>query len=313
MGEAKRRKETDPNYGKPKSYDFKGIVVSAPVTIENFVSMGCTPVTTGTSVKVDSTHIHPDELRFSLLFWDKLVWPSSKAISFESNEDELYLEKVGVLERPDYTFYGPTSEVIAQSQIQAFMDLDKREPGVWAFAQGEKSLLLRNKAFIEKPGTLAVDLNRAIPIPSTDVPLAEILEFKQKRKDELINLRLHLDSIEGSIGSSDTPDNELERKIKEIDEACADLLKVSSEWQSPVVLSDLKISISIDPIKAAAYIKTGWEKGQQLNATAAFVGAIGGGLISMLSIKYDVMKFRSLRRPDSPYRYAYNLNKELSF
>lgn len=300
MGESKRRKETDPNYGKPKDFDFKGIVLSPPLTIEGSMVSG-------------GFNLHPDELRFALLFWDKLVWPSSRAVYFGSNEHEVYLEELGVLSRPEYTFNGAMSESILRSQIQAFLDLDKKEPGAWSFAQGVNSLIVKDMAFIEKVGTLSLELNRAIPIPAKDTPLAEILEFKEKRKDQLLILRAHLASIEKEICGSEEPSQALNDKVNEIDRACLELLKVSNEWRFPVVLSDLKVSVNLDPMNILKGAGAGWSLGKELGDTGAFVGAAFGGMSSLISAKYDSIAFRSIRRPASPYKYAYHINKELLF
>ncbi len=71
MGEAKCRKVNDPNFGRvPKSANYRGLVVSPPIEID------------GTSLHVKSSNLDPQELRFALLFWDQLVWPSSRAVHF---------------------------------------------------------------------------------------------------------------------------------------------------------------------------------------------------------------------------------------
>ena len=63
-----------------------------------------------------------------------------------------------------------------------------------------------------------------LPVPQGIVPLEDILEFKQKRKDELIALRHHLDDIyQAIISSGDIPRSmttetqKLETALKEID------------------------------------------------------------------------------------------------
>ncbi len=87
MGEAKRRKIADKYYGmKPKH--GRGIFLSAPITVD------------GEKIVAASSSIDPLELRRAVLFWDRLVWPDSKIISFGSNDDEKLLEAEGILTRP---------------------------------------------------------------------------------------------------------------------------------------------------------------------------------------------------------------------
>ena len=93
MGEAKRRKQSDPNFGRvPRQAVNRGLVVSPPIEIQD------------NSLFAKSWNLDPQELRFALLFWDRLVWPSSRTVHFPSGPDELFLEDAGILSRPKYTF-----------------------------------------------------------------------------------------------------------------------------------------------------------------------------------------------------------------
>jgi hypothetical protein len=143
MGEAKRRKQSDPNFGRiPKSKGYRGLVVSPPIEIQ------------GSKLLAKSSNLDPQELRFALLFWDRLVWPSSRAIHFASGLDEAFLENEGILSRPEYTVWGDGAQGIAKGQIQAFQDLERAEPGVWALAQGESSFLWKDGLIEKDTGAL---------------------------------------------------------------------------------------------------------------------------------------------------------------
>ncbi|UUZ74805.1 DUF6236 family protein [Polaromonas sp. P1(28)-13] len=264
----------------------------------------------GSRLFVKSSNLDPQELRFSLLFWDRLVWPSSRAIHFSSGPDETFLESAGILTRPEYTFNGDGAQGIARGQIQAYQELERSEPGVWALAQGENSLLLKDGLADEGKGTL-VELHRAIPVPKQDVPLAEILEFRQRRRDELMLLRHHLESFVSEIeGAADKP-LALQKRVAELDQACANLLTVGKEWQFPVYLSNLKASFSLSPTKFLPAVAGGWKMGEPYGLTAAAAVAAAAGAASTLDIKADY-GLRSMRRPTNPYRYAFQMHEELS-
>lgn len=299
MGEAKRRKQTELNFGRvPKSANYRGLVVSPPIAVQD------------SSLFVKSSNLDPQELRFALLFWDKLVWPSSRAISFASGPNETFLENAGILTRPEYTFYGDAAQGIARSQIQAYQDLARAEPGTWALAQGENSLLLREGLVEEGTGTL-IELHRAIPIPKHDVPLDKILEFKQRRRDELVLLRYLLESFMSEIKESADAPLALQKRIAELDQACADLLTVGKEWRLPVYLSSLKASFNFNPLKFLPAVGAGWKMGECYGLTAATSVALAAGVVSTLEIKGD-FGIRSMKVPKSPYRYAYRIYKELA-
>lgn len=299
MGEAKRRKQTEPNFGHvPKCANHRGLVVSPPIEIE------------GSRLFAKSSNLDPQELRFSLLFWDRLVWPSSRAVHFGSGPDETFLESAGILTRPEYTFNGDGAQGIARGQIQAYQELERLEPGVWALAQGENSLLLKDGLAEVGKGAL-VELHRAIPVPKQDVPLAEILEFRQRRRDELVLLRYHLESFVSEIeGSADKP-SALRKRVAELDQACANLLTVGKEWRFPVYLSNLKASFSLSPMKFLPAVAGGWKMGEPYGLTAAAAVAAAAGAASTLDIKADY-GLRSMRLPTSPFRYAFQIHNELS-
>jgi Family of unknown function (DUF6236) len=298
MGEAKHRKQTDPNYGRvPKTAKHRGLIVSAPLEIE------------GNTLHVKSPGLDPQELRFGLLFWDQLVWPSSRSIYFASGSEEQFLETAGVLTRPDYTIHGDVATGIAKGQFKAFSDRDAAEPGGWAMSQGESSFLWKDSPVTPGDGA-TVELHRAIPIPQHDVPLAEILEFKHRRGDELLLLRHHLETFVLELEASQNKLTELKARIAEIDQACANLLVVGKEWQFPIYLSNFKASFSLSPLKFLPATAGGWKLGESYGLTAATAAAAASGAISTLEIKGD-FGLRSVRRPMNPFRYAYLAQEEL--
>ncbi len=298
MGEAKRRRQSEANFGRvPKGANHRGLVVCPPIEIN------------GSRLEVKSSNLDPLELRFALLFWDRLVWPSSHALHFASNPDETFLESASILARPDYTVYGDVARGIAIGQIQAYEDLEFAEPGVWCLAQGENSFLWKEGLADEGKGAL-VELHRAIPIPQQDVPLAEILEFRLRRHDELVLLRYQLESFVAEIDQADDKTAVLEKRLADIDQACANLLAVGKEWQFPVHVSNIKASFNFGPIKTGAATWGGWEVGKQFGLAAAASIATAAGVASMLEIKGD-FGLRSARRAASPYRYAYQIGNEL--
>ena len=298
MGEAKRRKQTESNFGRvPKSANSRGLVVCPPIEIE------------GNRILVKSSNLDPQELRFSLLFWDKLVWPSSRAIHFASGTDEQFLERAAVLARPEYTISGDVAQGIAKGQFQAYQELEKNEPGCWALSSGENSLLLKDGLAVEGKGA-SIELFRAIPIPTEDVPLAEILEFRHRRRDELVLLRHYLESLVEDVGAAADKQLALQTRVAEVDKACAALLAVGKEWRFPVYLSNIKASFNLSPVKFLPAVAGGWKMGEPYGLSAATAVAAAAGAASTLEIKGD-LGLRSFVRPASPFRYSFLAHEEL--
>lgn len=299
MGEAARRKRDDPLYGKVSQKDrFRGIIVSPPIEIE------------GNHLYARHSNLDQGELRFSLLYWDRLVWPSSRAIHFPSSNDETYLEDTGHLERPDYTFNGDAAQGIARGQITAFLDREQGLPGAWSMAQGKDSLLIKSGVFQDRGG-ISLDLFRAIPTPQENVPLEEIIEFREKRKTELILLRHKIDSLAHRVNKAENKETELAACISEIDAACYSLLQCSREWQSPIYLSNLKVSIGFNPLAFLGSAKAGFELGQSYGLEAALGLGAAGGIASCIQLNSDI-GFQNMKRPPNPFRYAYQAQIDLS-
>ena len=302
MGEAKIRKATDPSYGKvPKERPMRGLIISNPMQIDivNHSLSG-------------KGGLDPSELRFSLLYWDKLVYPSNNLISFGGGDDEEFLISVGALHKLIYTYSGGDGvSIVFDTYLRAFSDLESREPGVWSLSQGEKSLFVNNSAanLIDESG-ISLELIRAIPVPAADVPLNEILEFKEKRKDELMMFRAHIDQLVLEIQTSPARTDAFNRIAQEVDAACADLLKVGHEWQVPFHLSDFKATFNFDSVKFLGSVGGAWKLGEQYGLTAATSAAAVAGLISTINVKSDI-SLRSIKKLRSPYRYTLLAHKEL--
>lgn len=304
MGEANRRLLKDPTYGKTKSPSItdkvRGLVVSPPIVID------------GTSLFARSSNLDPQELRSAILFWDKLVWPSSRAIYFASGPDEQFLESAGILSRPDYTVWGDGAQGIAAGQILAFNDLDKRESGQWCLAQGKDSLMIKGGSLIASAGP-QLELHQAIPIPDKDVPLAEVLEFKRRRRDELCSLREQIDAFAAAINAAEDKSAELEKHVKLIDQACADAIRVGSEWQFPVRLTNFKSTFEIRPFQTLAGALAG-SQFASLTATQIALSAVTGAALATapaLKLSFDGFEWRGLRPRLGPYRYVYQFHHEL--
>ncbi len=300
MGEARRRREANPStYGRvPKA--GRGLVMCAPTSVDL------------NNRKLElSGGLDPHELRLSLLFWDKLAWPTSNIIHVSGGMDEEFLISEGVLTRPRIVFSGVwdgAASAVA-TQAEAFKQLESREPGSWAIAQGVNSLLIEGGA-LQAGRSALVELVRAIPIPDKAVPLAEVMELKHRRADELLALRFELDSFYSSIEKSGDPSFELQRSVQRVDTVCADLLKVSSEWKFPIHLADVKASFEING-SAAVSGALGYFVGEQVIQMPT-VGAIVGAALSVVKLSGDIVKTKvDTRRSSHPYRYVCSIHDEL--
>lgn len=302
MGEAKRRRASDPNYGKRPKFG-RGLVISNPVEVDP----------TNNSILSKSARIDPQELRFALLFWDKLAWPINDHIRIAGGPDEEFLEKAGILKRPFYNApAGPVATIFAAAHMQAFYDLEKDEPGGWALAEGEQSFFLKGAAdqLVQNRG-MTVKLYKAIPVPQHDIGLDDLLEFKERRLPELLDLRAKVDQFAEKIASSRDPYGSLLRQSQLIDQACADVLRVSREQGLPIGISDLKCTFEFN-LKEIFTGATAAIAAQNfgLDATSAILSGVAAGIAAGLKIEGDVGLHRKAAQK-SPFRYVYRFHNEL--
>lgn len=180
---------------------------------------------TGFSV---TSGLDTDELRYFILYWDKVAIPADSYIYFEvDNEDFLISE--GVLERPMSrlagVFSGPEMAIAAieaHAKVAADKMGDKRTD--WVIHQFGDDLIVPASVKASQQ-ILRFDLLSALPVPSGAVAIADILEFKSRRLDEFKALHECIDELYGQILLS--PDQSLSTKkaISRLISAVADIEK----------------------------------------------------------------------------------------
>lgn len=271
-----------------------GLVVSNPVSIS------------GTEIEINGGAIHPQELRHALLFWDELAWPSNNLIYIAGGADEQFLEQSGILFRPRIEFQGVFDGATAyrEGHLKCFLQLNQQQPGKWTLAQGEDSFLIKEGVLETGRGYLA-NLYRAVPVPDKDVPLQDILEFREKRSDELFAIRNEIGNLYDEVRNSIDLDFSLQQCINRIDKACTDLIKVKKERKLPFRLSDVQLNFNL-PIGKCLL---GFIVGQQINMP--LTGAIIG-LATETSISFNIScGFKGLEPTSTPYRYVSSYHREV--
>lgn len=301
MGQAKHRKAKEPNYGKIKEPSkMRGLIISCPVEIQGEKEI----------YSWNLTQLDPQDLRFSLFFWDRLCWPKPAFDLMPTFHEASFLEEAGVLDRPTYLHLGNRAKSMIKTYLTAFEDYEKSQPGMWAFGTGLNSIKTQTELFIEEQGT-AIELQRSIPIPTEDVPLEEILEFRQRRRDELLLFRSYIENLATEINSSSDSVDALKKAQRNIDEACKNLMIVTREWRAPIYLANFSSNFNLDLKKAATSAYAAWLSLSEMGLpeTTSIIGAGITGLQSQISIKSDI-KFRSFKKATSPFKYAYSISKQ---
>lgn len=207
----------------------RGLVISSPIFIE------------GNSLSAKG-ELDRQELRLSLLFWDVLDYPRNFLFSSDGDDEADFLERSGVLRRSESRLLGgggQASNLFALGHVGVFRGLDQREPGQWSLARGERSFSFSDQDFSGRRGIL-FELHSCLPVPSQDVPLEDVLNFKEKRLPELLSLRHSLEDIYQEITSSPDPSQALSTRKSKLDRSIADHIAASRETTFPLRLTNIK-------------------------------------------------------------------------
>lgn len=212
----------------------KGIVISPPFSPTYTGGVRC-------GGDIDSV-----VLRKYLMYWDEIDYPSNSFINISSPDIE-YLETTESLKRTHVNFQGTVhsgrGEFFIAAQEAAFSKNEQKEPGCWDLAQLSEVPFYTNRYH----GTaIDFELYGMLPIPSTDTPLNDILEFKEKQRDELLAFRVYLDEIYQQIISSADIPRAKNTELAKLEIAVKDLDKLLKENLIKRTVGNIRNTINID-------------------------------------------------------------------
>lgn len=252
----------------------------------------------------------PEEIRYYLMYWDKVVIPDNNLIHIGFPEEEELIE-CGAIWRPRVQFFGRFNgaQAMLDSQAKIAELVMKDKSTDWVIHQiGQETSVLEN--FSHDRNVLRVDISNILPSPHESVAIIDILEFKERRKAELEALHENLDDIYFEILNS--PDNDLAAKkcISRFEESLNDLGKVSKEKFRVIQKYDLTAELNLngkDMVNAAAsgaaidFFTNGFSM-----PIATALGAIG----SVVRVKAKATKSLKAAKDRTKLAYLSSAHKE---
>jgi Family of unknown function (DUF6236) len=263
-------------------------------------------------------------VRRALLYFDRVVWPSNDLVEQGSVLHEDYLQKKGVLRREPIRLNPPPEAVkllkaireagcligdrglafrsIAQAHVRIFRDLERAEPGRWSFATLGRGLDLPPDDLARLRG-IEINLYDALPVPADGVPYEDILEFKERRRDSLIELREHTDDLYAKITSSADIPKVKNSEIEKLERSLAGIQRLMGE--SRFAFDRVRVGISLT-------LKDLADAGKQ--AVAAY--AAGGTTLVQLAvgaaslITFEPKVIESPVKRAGPLAYVYDAAME---
>lgn len=201
-----------------------------------------------------SSNLTGEDVRFLSLYWDKIVIPSNNLIHYGIPEEK-DLIACGLFERPVIRhvgqFYGgEMGEKILEGQCEVARKLFEDKSSDWVIHQKGSQIVLPEN-LVKKTNTIRIDLSSTLPVPNADVPICDILEFKERRKDELSQLHEAIDAIYFEV--LDSPDEDLAQRkaIASLKQDIENLNRVATEKFQITRKFDLSAEFSFDGKSAA--------------------------------------------------------------
>lgn len=250
------------------------------------------------SINISTGPVDEVAIRTALLFADRVDIPTLQALGYPAPSVDL-LRPFEIVQSTHLSYDGSFAEGMRRHVYDAFVALERREPGRWTIARGDATLGLPQEQLTDARG-FAVTLHDALPTFSREVAFADVLAFKENRQPELLALRTHLDALIYEFvhnGYHDLRDNAV---FKRFDRSLADHMRVMSESNAAKVLTSFRASLSWDAAIPAA-IEVVAEQ------TVASSGLIGAAAV----VAFNTVRGLKRRTNLNPFEYLTTVSREL--
>ncbi|MDM5197872.1 DUF6236 family protein [Fictibacillus enclensis] len=274
---------------------MRGIVIS-PVKINGKNNMSI-------------SQIDPIKLRQYLLYWDKIDLPQSNIISFRNTPEIDYLQNVGLLKqtRLQISLSGAMTEVFLKGQISAFKMNNEVEKGCWTLGQENIDLVLpKNESVLDRG--IELNLYNSLPIPSPEVSLEEIIHFKEKRKDELMEFRFLMDHFYQDLIKSVDSERAMETYLQKIERNINAIDRTMKESVKKRLLGNLKVRFDVGEMIKNSIL--GAASAPTLTIPVA-AGAILGAASSIRLNTEMLIKPKGIPTELKDYAYLFYVNEDL--
>lgn len=276
--------------------DNRGIVISPPFNVlpEGGISCGGSP--------------SASDLRKYLLYWDEIDYPDNNFVSIGADPDLEFLITAGVATRTRVQFQGTISsgsgEFFLLAQQAVFEKRDNENPGLWSLAQLSAAPYFANSSPIT---AIEYQLWNTLPVPQEDVPLNEILEFKARRRDELVALRIYLDEMYQSVISSADIPRARTSAISKLETALAEVDRALGESGMSKTFSSLRGYIAGEFVNVAGTGLGAAGIAPFIQMSPLITGAIGAGI----AFAVKPVLSPKVRKEAHPLTYVSSVRKEL--
>lgn len=249
-----------------------------------------------------------DSVRGALLLFDKMDIPCNSFMGFGPIPG---LEKSHIVGVTRVAISGSVGLPTFQLPIvAAFNALNERDGGRWAITRSLDSFKLPDNLFSPNKA-VELHLLDAVPIPTMNVSYEEILNFKERRGDELIALRHFIEGLglqatqEGVAGLGKT------HAFEKLDRAIADYNAVMRETNFEKIRRSLTAKFQVDNAAVGAVVGAGASAAFGLPLMESAIGALAGALGQITANIGRGLKDN--RMAGKPFEYIFHAKNEIGW
>jgi hypothetical protein len=253
------------------------------------------------------TYLPPDDsvVKTALLFVDKIDIPDNNINSFGVGE----LGAVPIVARSRVQFaQGPTYDQMNVYPWLAFKQLDEREPGRWSIWQRPDKALIPAEE-LSPDLAFQIEFTKALVVPDATVPFDDVINFRERHRDQLITLRHHIEEMAIKL-SKEGDKRAITHEVEKFDASLSSYLKEARKSNLRKAVTSL--TAEMDWSAAVRDSLFGGGGMGLLSVVGGFslaqaAAAIGGGVATALSIKSAA----GLKKAEpSPFRYIARVEQE---
>jgi len=269
-----------------------------------------------------------------LLYWDKITYAgvglNGASISGNQPDEIEYLESLGIFNteivdlktlgsirvpqpKPGTEIFGIAGNqypiVSAAVRVKLCENLSERTGSIWTLGQSGGEILSL-PSFEETKELLDIQLSNCLPVPVSDTPFEDILNFKESHIAELERLRYALDILREKVLSSSDERRALDLAMREISIALEDMHNAMN-GKGINVLSQ-SISLYTENPSLGFWSALGGVLGASQGIPIEI--AAGAGLAIPTAFKFikrNVLGGNALPSPKSDFSYAFEISREL--
>lgn len=283
----------------------------------------------GISGKVD-----PMDLRRYLLYWDYIDFPHVNFIGPDTHwdQDVKLLKQENIFQvsqiqipkpkldipnqTPSMTIGAETwtveelNEVNRIAQYHIARTRTEKENNLWSIVQSGNEIHL--PVSLPSHDIIESNLINCLPVLSENVNINNILEFKEKRKDQLLRFRRALDNLNENINKEENAVSAVVRAKEEIELSLVELHKVLDETKLEKFVSTLKVYLDLNDSALIKYFVAAglFGAGATLMNLSGILGA-GLGLAINASLSMctkKIPKIDTLAGELRDYAYLYEID-----